>query len=326
MSGAGTGGEDPSAASPEGAAPAEGAASQEGAAPAGDGPEPHRFLSGTLGSPGGRRGRLVRRLGDRALDARLARTARRLDALAAQPPEREVLVLSVYRGDGGLLPAALDELRATRHRLTLALGSMDAAAPALAADTAATETSGGKFENLNALMCTEQVRELSRRTADRGADWTLVVDDDVALPHRFLDRMIGVAEHFDLALAQPAQSLASHAAWPVTRRRRGSLLRESRFVEIGPVTVFRRDALEALTPFPPLRYGWGLDVHWAALAQERGWRLGIVDALPVRHERAGVAGTYSSREAIAEARRFLADRPFLESDAVMETVRTHPLG
>jgi hypothetical protein len=51
-----------------------------------------------------------------------------------------------------------------------------------------------------------------------------------------------------------------------------------------------------------------------------------VDALPVRHEQAGVAGTYSSQEAIAEARRFLADRPFLESDAVMETVRTHPLG
>jgi hypothetical protein len=48
-----------------------------------------------------------------------------------------VLVLSIYRG-GGLLPAALDELRRTRHRLTLALGSMDDAIPALAADTVAT--------------------------------------------------------------------------------------------------------------------------------------------------------------------------------------------
>jgi hypothetical protein len=291
------------------------AARPAGAAPPGAGPDPSRFLSGTLGSPGGRRGRIARRLADRALDARLARAGRRLDALAAQPPERDVLVLSVYRGGGGLLPAAIGELRGTRHRLALALGSMGHAAPALAPHTAATGLSGGKFENLNALLA-----------GTEPADWTLVVDDDVALPQRFLDRMIGVCEHFDLALAQPAQSLASHAAWPVTRRRRGSLLRETRFVEIGPVTIFRRNALDALTPFPPLRFGWGLDVHWAALAEEHGWRLGIVDALPVRHEQAGVAGTYSSLEAIAEARRFLAERPFLDADAVGTTVRSHPLG
>ena len=289
------------------------------------GPDPSRFLSGTLGSPGGRRRRLARRLADRALDAQLARAARRLDQLAAQPPERDVVVCSVYRGDGGLLPAAVDELRATRHRLTLALGSMGEAAPALAAHTVATGLSGGKFENLNALMRSEHVREVLRPTADRGRRWTIVVDDDVALPARFLDRMIGVCEHFDLALAQPAQSLASHAAWPVTRRRRAHLLRESRFVEIGPVTVFRSDALETLAPFPPLRYGWGLDLHWAALAEQHGWRLGIVDALPVRHEHAGVAGTYSSQDAIAEARRFLAEHPYLEADAVLQTVRSHPL-
>ena len=284
----------------------------EAAAP--EGPDPSRFLSGTLGSPGGRRGRFARRLADRALDARLGRALRQLDQLAAQPPRRGVLVLSVYRGDGGLLPAAAGELRATRHRLSLALGSMDDAVPALASDTVATGLDGGKFENLNALL----------DGRDPG-DWVVIVDDDVALPPRFLDRMIGVCEHFDLALAQPAQTLASHAAWPVTRRRRGSLLRESRFVEIGPVTVFRRDAFDSLAPFPPLRYGWGLDVHWAALAEQRGWRLGIVDALPVRHERAGVAGTYSSQEAIAEARRFLSERPFLEAGAVLETVRSHPL-
>ena len=160
---------------------------------------------------------------------------------------------------------------------------------------------------------------------DLDFDWVLVLDDDVLLPECFVDRMIGLAEHFGLVLAQPAQSLASHAAWPVTRRRRGSLLRESRFVEIGPVTLFRGDAFSELTPFPPLRFGWGLDLHWAALAEERGWRRGIVDALPVRHEQAGVAGTYSSEDAIAEARRFLAERPFLDSSAVLETVRTHPL-
>jgi GT2 family glycosyltransferase len=283
----------------------------------GPGPDPSEFLSGTLGEPGGRAGRLARRLADRALDAQLARAGGRLDELAAAAPERDVLVLSVYRGDGGLLPKAVAELRATRHRVRFALGSMDETAPALAAETTATGLSGGKFENLNALMPFEPAGVVS--------DWTLVLDDDVELPPRFLDRMIGLAEHYDLALAQPAQSLASHAAWAVARRRRGSLLRESRFVEIGPVTLFRRDALAELAPFPPLRFGWGLDVHWAALAQERGWRLGIADALPVRHERAGVARAYDSTAAIAEARGFLAERPFLDSGAVQETIRTHPL-
>jgi hypothetical protein len=278
-----------------------------------EGPDPSLFLSGSTGSPGGRARRALLRLADRALDARAARAGARLDELAAAAPRRSVLVVSVYRGDGGLLPAAVEELRGSRHDVALALGSMGPAAGGL--DTALTGLSGGKFENLNALLA-----------AAAPADWTVVVDDDVVLPPRFLDRMIGVAEAHELALAQPAQSLASHAAWPVTRRRRGSLVRESRFVEIGPVTLFRRDSLEALAPFPPLRYGWGLDLHWAALAHERGWRLGIVDALVVRHEEARVAATYSSREAIDEARRFLADRPFLTSTTVQETVRKHPLG
>jgi glycosyl transferase family 21 len=277
-------------------------------------PDPSSFLSGDRGDPGGPLARLARRAVDRALDARIALARARLDALAEAPPGREVLVISVYRAGGGALPETVRELRRTRHRVRFALGSMGDAHPALAGETAATGLAGGKFENLNVLL-------------DRAGspDWVLVVDDDVSLPSRFLDRMIGAAEQLDLALAQPAQSLASHAAWPHTRRRRGSLARETRFVEIGPVTLFRRDALAALTPFPALRYGWGLDLHWAALAQEHGWRLGVVDALPVRHEHAAVAASYSSEDAIEEARRFLAGHSFVDSRTAAETVRGHPL-
>ena len=47
------------------------------------------------------------------LDARLriARAASRLDALAGAAPRREVLVLSVYAGDGEQLARALPRLR-----------------------------------------------------------------------------------------------------------------------------------------------------------------------------------------------------------------------
>ena len=82
-------------------------------------------------------------------------------------------------------------------------------------------------------------------------------------------------------------------------------------MEIGPVTAFGAPAAAELLPFPELRFGWGLDLHWAALAAQHGWRLGVVDALPVRHERAPVAAAYAHDEAIEEAAGFLAERPYL---------------
>ena len=134
---------------------------------------------------------------------------------------------------------------------------------------------------------------------------------------------MAICEALDFALAQPAQTWGSHAAWRVTRRRGGAVARETRFVEIGPVTAFRADATAELFPFPALRYGWGLDVHWAALAGEHGWRLGVVDALPVRHDRAPVATAYSREAAAAEAREFLRDRPYLPAEAAQQTVAVH---
>jgi hypothetical protein len=145
----------------------------------------------------------------------------------------------------------------------------------------------------------------------------------VRLPRAFLDRFVAVCEGFGLDLAQPAQTLRSHSAWKVTRRRPVSLMRETRFVEIGPVTAFSRRAAAELLPFPELRYGWGLDLHWAALAGQRGWRLGVVDALPVRHESNPVAAAYSREDAESEAASFLADRPYLTSARANEVLAVH---
>ncbi len=240
---------------------------------------------------------------DAALDLRrrLRGWDRRLDALAARTPPRDVLVLSAYRPESQRIEAATAELRRSTHRVSFALG-----------EAAAEGVSRGKFQNLNALLARLDP-----------ADWTVVVDDDVDLPRRFLDRFIALCERFDLALAQPAQTLDSHGAWRVTRRRPGALVRETRFVEIGPVTAFRREAAAELLPFPDLRFGWGLDVHWAALAAERGWRLGIVDATPVRHAGSPVGTAYPSKQAIEEAQRFLAERPYLPSAAAQETLAVH---
>jgi hypothetical protein len=281
------------------------------------GPEPDRFLSGRVGHVGPRRMHAMR-AADLALDTvlRLRGVPARLDRLAAAVPSRSVLAACVYRPNSpraDLLPAGLGS---ARHDVELAFGSMGEPRPALAKLTLLDGLGGGKFENLNLLLA-------AARRAPAEVDWLLSVDDDVLLPPRFLDRMIGVCERLGFALAQPAQTLASHAAWPVTRRRPLAVARRTPFVEIGPVTVFRADASRELTPFPALRYGWGLDLHWAALAGERGWPLGVVDALPVRHDARAIAGAYRFEDAVAEARGFLAELPFLPSAAAHRSIASY---
>jgi Glycosyl transferase family 2 len=242
-------------------------------------------------------------------------TGPRVDRLARAQPGRRVLVAGVYRPDS-LLARALPGLRSDRHDVTLALGAVEGTAPALAEHTVAEGLAGGKFGNLNRVLEAAAGEALD-------FDWILAVDDDLLLPPRFLDRFVALCERFNLDLAQPAQTQRSHSAWRVTRRRPASLVRETRFVEIGPLTAFGRRAATELLPFPELRFGWGLDLHWAALAEERGWRLGIVDATPVRHESATVGSAYPRAEAEAEAAEFLAARPHLPASRAGDVVAVH---
>jgi hypothetical protein len=245
-------------------------------------------------------GRATGRLADLGLGARQRALGigRELDALAAEGPRRDVLVLSVYGGDGAALAAALRPIRESLHNVHVALGSMGPAAPALAAETALTDLHGGKFANLN---------RIAETAGPLAADWVLIVDDDIAVGRHFLDRLLIVSERFRLTLAQPALSRASYGWWNVNRRR-AALVRETRFVEIGPAVLMHRDAYRALTPFPDAGMGWGLCLHWAAVAEREGWRLGVVDAVPVRHESRRVASAVDVTASRAAAERLLASR------------------
>jgi Glycosyl transferase family 2 len=260
------------------------------------------FLAGTSGTVGGldavRRG-----LTDEAVNACEVLSGRRLRlALAARrdPPRRRVLVLGVERPERRTLAEGVrEELLSSRHDVEL-------------------HTCGpgerGKFENLNRLLAAHP---------PDGHDWLLAVDDDVELPRGFLDRFVFLCERFSLQLAQPAHRLNSHAAWQHTRRRPLSVVRETSFVEIGPVTAFASATFGTVLPFPDLRMGWGLDVHWAALARQRGWRCGVVDAVAIRHRVAAAGQAYSREDALAEARVFLAERPYLSAREAQRTLATH---
>lgn len=267
------------------------------------GSEDADFLAGASGLVSGRRARVLA-LADRVLDLRAqaaAQPARLRRAARRYPPARRVLVLGIdMAGPEGLMGAARQELARSRHDVELAIGHGD--------------PDRGKFENLNALLRDHPLDD---------RDWLLVIDDDVALPRGFLDRFLFLAERYGLVLAQPAHRRHSHAAWSVTRRRWGTVVRETGFVEIGPVTAFARKTFDALLPFPPLRMGWALDLHWAALAREHGWRLGVVDALPVLHAVRPIAAAYPRQAAIDEAREFLDNRPYVPRDEALRTFAAH---
>jgi GT2 family glycosyltransferase len=266
-------------------------------APAGAGPA-EDFLSGTSGTVGGKRGALLRAR-DAWLDVREApRRARLRRAARREPPRRRVLVVGIDR-PGSLMDAARAELMRSRHAVDVVTGP---------------QGERGKFENLNALLAAHP---------PAAYDWLVVIDDDVALPRGFLDAFLCAAERTGLRLAQPAHRLHSHAAWPVTRRHPGATARETTFVEIGPVTAFHRDSFDVLLPFPEgLPMGWGLDVHWAAVAADHGWPIGIVDATPIGHTQRPAGSGYARDAAQAQARAFLADRPYVRRDEV-RTLAVH---
>ena len=257
------------------------------------------FLSGESGTVGGRRD-LLRALADRALALRGAEQRARV-WWAGRRLARRVLVLSVVREENAAtFERAVAALRRSRCEVTVR-----SRAPGVL----------GKFDNLGALLDGVPLRSF---------DWVVLLDDDVVLPRGFLGGLLLVAERFGLALAAPAHRHRSHAAWPLTRRRWGSVARETAFVEIGPVTALRRDAVEALLPFPAgAGMGWGLDAHWSWLAREHGWRIGIVDLLPVAHLVAPAGAGYGRDAAVAQARAFLAEHPYLPVAESQRTLAVH---
>jgi GT2 family glycosyltransferase len=260
------------------------------------------FLSGTSGQVWGTRATARAIAADAACDLAALATGVpwRLTRAAAAWPRRRVLALAIERSDvPNILPAARDELLSSRHDVRFV--SIDAG-------------TRGKFENLNELLAANPAG---------GYDWLLIVDDDVALPPGFLDAFVFLAERFDLALAQPAHRWRSHAAYSVTRRRPGSVVREIGFTEIGPLSALRAATFDELLPFPALRAGWGLDLHWSALAREHGWRQGVIDATPMRHGLRQIATSYSRDAAVAEAREFLAEHRYVPAAQANRTVATH---
>lgn len=137
-------------------------------------------------------------------------------------------------------------------------------------------------------------------------EYVIVADDDIWLPPEFTDRFLSLMERHDLALAQPARTHNSVIHHPIVEQRDGLAVRETRFVEIGPLFAMRADAARLLVPFDESSpMGWGYDYVWPCVMAAAGLKMGIVDATPVRHTfRVAVSG-YDPNEAAMQMGEYL---------------------
>lgn len=221
------------------------------------------------------------------------------------------LLLCIYRARNATTVTGLLEQAREAHS-AVALWALDEVHPDLRSDTVGCGA-GAKFELCNRLLA----------SVPRPAE-LVVADDDVALDGA-LDRLLDIAARARLDLCQPAHAEDSIYSHDVTARHPDVIARLTRFVEIGPLFCVRGRGLDRVLPFPKrIGMGWGLDVRWARLAR-RGLRLGVVDAVAMRHlEPAGVA--YPSA---GEARRLRWElrRSFISStQELQQTLDSWPEG
>lgn len=192
-------------------------------------------------------------------------------------------LFSIYRrANEGNVRAMIDGAGAGS---IVALHALDEVAPSLRECTVGVGP-GLRMELIDALW-------RGRRPPDD--HYVVVADDDVVFPGAGIGMLVDVAHRAGLDLAMPAHAPGSHHTFRVTRQRAAATVRLTKFVEVGPVMVASPRILRRIRPFPPSPgMGWGLDVRWSSLSGE-GFRLGVVDAVPVIH--LGEVGAAYSRPA-----------------------------
>ncbi|MEC5397289.1 hypothetical protein [Uliginosibacterium sp. H1] len=190
--------------------------------------------------------------------------------------------------------------------------------PTLAAVTRI-EIDGGipKFPLMNRLLAGFDLREF---------DYVIVSDDDIVVPHGFLESFLALQQHLGFALAQPARTPTSCGSKQITVRERGLLGRSTRFVEIGPVFSVAASAFGLLFPFDESNaMGWGYDYHWPVLLDGHGLGIGVIDHTPVDHSIRPLANAYSGELAAQDMRNYLARQPHLDKREAEVTLQRYAL-
>jgi glycosyltransferase involved in cell wall biosynthesis len=232
------------------------------------------------------------------------------DALTGNRTKPRTLVLGIYLcGQPNNAADEIATLRAsTRCVLDQRWVALGGPAPANLAEVtvASVLEKTPKFEILNRLIGSVQLADY---------DYFVSIDDDIVLPHGFLDAFIALQQQLGFALAQPARTSDSYLDHPIVEQQRGLIARQTRFVEIGPVFSMHRAIFDLLLPFDVTSsMGWGYENVWSYLLQQRGLKMGIIDAVPVCHGLRKSVANYGWDQADAERTAYWARHPHLTLD------------
>lgn len=245
-----------------------------------------------------------------------------LEGLMASNKRNDVLVLGVLiQGIPNYAQAISAELcRSEDWTVDLrwaALGS--AALPGDIAESIVIQTTKRipKFQLLNKLL----------KGVDLGRyRFVVVVDDDVELAERFLDRFLALQQRYQLALAQPARTHDSFIDHFFVAQLLGVEARRTRFVEIGPVFSVAADAFSKLLPFDEAApMGWGLDFVWPVQLEESGLDMGIIDRVPVRHALRKPVTQYDYDDTNDAMNDFLQAHQYLKRGEAFATLESYPI-
>lgn len=237
-----------------------------------------------------------------------------------QPKNRPTLVLGVYlaeiENNFGRIATEID--RSTDFPVEQHWAAIGKIAPnhpnPNTTDLVLTEP-GPKFTLINKLLADANINE---------REYILIVDDDIELPENFLDEYLLQVRKFDLALAQPARTLDSYIDHPFVAQMPGLTARRTRFVEIGPLFSIRRDLFDTLLPFDETSaMGWGYDLVWPVLVEQKKLKMGIVDATPVAHRLRKPVSNYDFGEAQTAMDHYLARNNHLSFDEAFTVVESY---
>ena len=216
---------------------------------------------------------------------------------------KRVLVLGVYLAnkqnnieDTVLTLSAVTQYKVVQHWVALGGGPPTKAVAGVTAEILVENTP--KFEIINGLLAKEDLAQY---------EYLLMVDDDIVLPHNFIDHYISLQSELSFCIAQPARTSNSYIDHPITEQQKGVLARQTMFVEIGPVVSFHRSVYELVFPFDltsPM--GWGYENVWSYRLAQRKMKMGIIDAVPVDHSLRKPLAYYSWDDADRERALYLS--------------------
>ncbi len=247
------------------------------------------FLSGSSGTVGGRDA-LRRAALDRLLDARELLSGRRARARARRrraPAARRVLVLAVVRPEHERRFAAIE-----RRAAALApRGDVHTTGPAARASSRTSTSCSPRTRPASTTGCSSSTTTSSCRPASSTAScsWPSASGSTSPSPPTASPR------------TPPGRSPAAA---------RGSAVRETAFVEIGPVTAFAAAHVRGAAAVPAAAHGLGAGRALGG-ARPRAWAgaAGSSTRSPIGHRAAPAADAYSREAAIARGARLPGRAP-----------------